>query len=194
MLKYINKNLLPKLRNAASYGADEGKTAHPDELSPPMQAIHSESEMSFFPMRVLAFAHGVTLLSGSRHGSASGSCYPCPSSETSSFPEDEPSYMDGLTSEGKNSFLGVPTLLSNCFCPLLVFPLQANTVIGREEPTINSGGISGYSLEPRFWLLGGNWLTVGSTWVAYGLLVISTASPVMMVIRTVMAPSVTGTL
>ena len=58
--KYINKNLLPKLRNAAVCMVRmKEKTAHPDELSPPMQAIHSESEMSF-PNAGTRFAHGVT--------------------------------------------------------------------------------------------------------------------------------------
>lgn len=68
------------------HGTDERKTAHLDELSLPM-TTYSESKASFANVDTLYPVPDITL---SRF-----SVYPCPSSETCSFPEDEPSHMDG---------------------------------------------------------------------------------------------------
>ena len=167
--KYINKNLLPKLRNAAVCMVRmKEKTAHPDELSPPMQAIHSESEMSF-PNAGTRFAHGVTF-------------YPVPDMALPPVPvtharRPKPVLSlktnlltwTGLTSEGKIASLR-PNLALELFFARC-WSLSASGEYSHWQGGTNHKfwGISGYSLEPRFWLLGDGtyrWLYLG----AYGLL------------------------
>lgn len=159
--KYINKNLLPKLRNAAVCMVRmKEKTAHPDELSLPM-TTYSESKASFANVDTLYPVPDITL---SRF-SVTRARRPKPvlSLKTNLFT------WTGLTSEGKIASLR-PNLALELFFARC-WSLSASGEYSHWQGGTNHKfwGISGYSLEPRFWLLGDGtyrWLYLG----AYGLL------------------------
>lgn len=159
--KYINKNLLPKLRNAAVCMVRmKEKTTHPDELSLPM-TTYSESKASFANVNTLYPVPDTVLspvsVTRARHSK------PILSLKTNLLT------WTGLTSEGKIASLR-PNLALELFFARC-WSLSASGEYSHWQGGTNHKfwGISGYSLEPRFWLLGDGtyrWLYLG----AYGLL------------------------
>lgn len=159
--KYINKNLLPKLRNAAVCMVRmKEKTAHPDELSLPM-TTYSESKASFANVDTLYPVPDITL---SRF-SVTRARRPKPvlSLKTNLLT------WTGLTSEGKIASLRPNLALELFFARCWSLSASGEYSHWQGGTNYKFWGISGYSLEPRFWLLGDGtyrWLYLG----AYGLL------------------------